>query len=158
MPRTKKESVIFTLIMCSLMVLGMTFYNIALHKGIFYEDLLIAVVIGFFPGFIVALLVDVFIVAPYAKKLAFKLPIDKTKKIQVILAISGCMVCGMVLFMPVFGLLTEGDLTGNIFLKYLLVVRNNFIVALPLQWLIVGPIARYTLSKYQGKINKTSLR
>lgn len=150
MPTNKKEGIFFTVVMCSLMVLGMTIYNIALVEGV-NIGLMKSVAFGFFPGFIVALIIDIVIVAPVAKKLAFKLPINKEKPLQVILAISGCMVCGMVIFMSLFGLVVEGNFSGNIFLNYLVVARNNIIMALPLQWLIVGPLARKLLSIYQNR-------
>ncbi|WP_314068063.1 DUF2798 domain-containing protein [uncultured Vagococcus sp.] len=155
MPTNKKEGIFFTVVMCSLMVLGMTIYNIALVEG-FNMGLVKSVAFGFFPGFIVALVLDVVVVAPVAKKLAFKLPINKEKPLQVILAISGCMVCGMVIFMSIFGLVTEGNFSGNIFLNYLIVARNNLVMALPLQWLIVGPLARRILGIYQNRQLETA--
>lgn len=152
MPKTKQEGLFFTITMCFLMVLCMTIYNILLHDASFFTHFsLLEFIIDFIPGFIVALLIDIFIVAPVAKKLAFKLPIDKTKNIQVILAISGCMVCGMVLFMSLFGLIAQQNFAGNIFLNYGQTVLFNFIVALPLQWLIVGPLVRQLLKVYRGK-------
>ncbi|CCO09864.2 uncharacterized protein yybC [Carnobacterium maltaromaticum LMA28] len=66
------------------------------------------------------------------------------------------MVCGMVLFMSIFGLVTEGNFSGNIFMNYLVVVRNNIVMALPLQWLIVGPLARKILGMYQNQQLKTA--
>lgn len=153
MPRNKKESRFFTVVMCSMMVFGMTIYNIALVEGVTKELVKLAV-FGFIPGFIVALLVDVFIVAPVAKKVAFKLPINRENQVQVILAISGCMVCGMVIFMSIFGFLTKADFSGNIFQAYLTIFSKNIIMALPLQWLVVGPLARKMLAMYQ----RSSLR
>ncbi|MBP1039732.1 DUF2798 domain-containing protein [Vagococcus sp. BWB3-3] len=155
MPTNKKEGIFFTLVMCSMMVLGMTIYNIALVEGVTL-GLVKSVTLGFFPGFLVALIVDVVFVAPVAKKLAFKLPINQAHPLQVVLAVSGCMVCGMVIFMSVFGLVTEGHFSGNILLNYLIVVRNNFLMALPLQWLIVGPVARKLLSQYQNRQLETA--
>ncbi|PLS35108.1 DUF2798 domain-containing protein [Carnobacterium maltaromaticum] len=155
MPTNKKEGIFFTVVMCSLMVLGMTIYNIALVEGISL-GLVKSVAFDFSPGFIVALLIDVVIVSPVAKKLAFKLPINKEKPWQIILAISGCMVCGMVLFMSIFCLVTEGNFSGNIFMNYLVVVRNNILMALPLQWLIVGPLARKILNMYQNRQFETA--
>ncbi len=155
MPTNKKEGIFSTLVMCSMIVLGMTLYNIALVEGLTL-GLVKSVALGFFPGFLVALIVDVVIVAPVAKKLAFKLPNNQAKPLQIVLAISGCMVCGMVIFMSVFGLVTEGHFSGNILLNYLIVVRNNFLMALPLQWLIVGPVARKLLSLYQNRQLETA--
>lgn len=150
MPTNKKESILFTLTMCFFMVLGMSLYNTILSKGI-DNQLLINLLTGFIPAFIVALLLDIFIVGPNAKKLAFKLPIDKTKKLQVALAISCCMVLGMVMFMSIFGLISQGNFSDNLFLDYLKTARNNVLCALPLQLLIVGPLARKLLAVYQEK-------
>lgn len=155
MPTNKKEGIFFTIVMCSMMVLGMTIYNIALAEGV-SMGLVKSVAFGFFPGFVVALIIDIIIVSPVAKKLAFKLPINKEKPWQIILAVSGCMVCGMVLFMSIFGLVTEGNFSGNIFLNYLVVARNNIIMALPLQWLVVGPLARKFLGMYQNRQLETA--
>ncbi|QOY38577.1 DUF2798 domain-containing protein [Anaerobacillus isosaccharinicus] len=61
------------------------------------------------------------------------------------------MVALMVLIMSVYGLiltaLTTG-IDGSIFTAYLKIVGLNFIVALPSQLLIVGPISRALLTKY----------
>lgn len=82
MPTNKKEGIIFTVIMCSLMVIGMSTYNLFLHGNLNLSELLI----GFIPGFIVAFILDVFIVGVVAKKIAFKLPINQNSKIQLIIA------------------------------------------------------------------------
>ena len=68
MPTNKKEGIIFTVMMCSLMVIGMSIYNLWVHNSLN----IIALAIGFIPGFIVAFVLDVFIVGVVAKKLAFK--------------------------------------------------------------------------------------
>ncbi|WP_414835730.1 hypothetical protein [Carnobacterium maltaromaticum] len=47
MPTNKKEGIFFTVVMCSMMVLGMTIYNIALVEGISTE-LIKLVAFGFF--------------------------------------------------------------------------------------------------------------
>lgn len=104
MGQTKFQKFIFTLMMCFFMVLGMTTYNIILNEG-FHSNLLNNLLKDFWLGFIVALLLDIFIVEKLAKPLAFKIvkPTKETKQIKIILAISSCMVVGMVLFMSIFG-------------------------------------------------------
>lgn len=64
MPTNKKEGIIFTSLMCFLMVLGMSVYNLWLHGDLYFSNLLI----GLVPGFIVAFILDVFIVGVIAKK------------------------------------------------------------------------------------------
>ena len=106
MPTNKKEGIIFTTIMCSMMVLGMSLYNLLLHDNL----ALIPLVAGLVPGFVVAFILDVFIVGVIAKKIAFRLPIKKENKVQLILTISSLMVLGMVTFMSLFGVLIEGGI------------------------------------------------
>lgn len=57
------------------------------------------------------------------------------------------MVLGMVTLMSVYGLVAQGQLHGDILPKYLRAWGFNFIMALPLQLIIVGPISRYFLQK-----------
>ena len=145
MPRNKKEGIIFGVTMCFLMVCGMSAYNLALVGKLSFTKF----AIGLIPGFIVAFFFDVVIVGPVAKKLAFKLPIDRNNKLQTILAISLLMVTGMVTFMSVFGLLMRSELPENIVSAYFTAWGMNFIAALPLQLLLVGPISRLKLQMWQ---------
>ncbi|WP_442761637.1 DUF2798 domain-containing protein [Pseudolactococcus chungangensis] len=146
MPTNKKEGIIFTVIMCSLMVIGMSTYNLLLHGSLNLSEL----VIGFIPGFIVAFILDVFIVGVVAKKIAFKLPINQNSKIQLIITISTLMIIGMVTFMSMFGLIMNGEMSNITISKYLNAWITNFIVALPLQLVLVGPFSRYILGMIQS--------
>lgn len=145
MPRNKKEGIIFGVTMCFLMVCGMSAYNLALVGKLSYTKF----AIGLIPGFIVAFFFDTVIVGPIAKKLAFKLPIDRNNKLQTILAISLLMITGMVTFMSVFGILMRPELPENIIHAYFTAWGMNFIAALPLQLLLVGPISRLKLQMWQ---------
>ena len=145
MPRNKKEGIIFGVTMCFLMVCGMSAYNLALVGKLNFAKF----AVGLIPGFIVAFFFDTVIVGPVAKKLAFKLPIDRNNKLQTILAISLLMITGMVTFMSVFGLLMRPELPENIIHAYFTAWGMNFIAALPLQLLLVGPISRLKLQMWQ---------
>lgn len=145
MPNNKKEEIIFTTIMCFLMVLGMSAYNLMLHQQLSLE----ALIQGFLPGFIVAFMLDVFLVGVLAKKIVHHLPINKSSKLQVILTITGCMVIGMVLCMSLFGVLMSNGFGVNFWSNYFRAIQLNVIVASPLQLLVVGPIARLILNKLQ---------
>ncbi|MGB3161152.1 MAG: DUF2798 domain-containing protein [Carnobacterium sp.] len=147
MPTNKKEGIIFTTLMCFLMVFGMSLYNLLLHNNFSWTALLV----GLVPGFIVALILDVFIVGVFAKKIAFKLPINKERKVQVILTISCLMVIGMVTLMSLFGILFEGNLSSGLLPAYLTAWKMNIIAALPLQLLFVGPFSRKMLGLIQTK-------
>ncbi|MGM9904162.1 hypothetical protein A5844_002632 [Enterococcus sp. 10A9_DIV0425] len=145
MPTNKKEGIIFTTMMCFLMVLGMSTYNLWLHQALNISTLLA----GLVPGFIVAFILDVFIVGVLAKKIAFKLPVNSQSKVQMILTISCLMVLGMVTCMSLFGVIMQQDLPDQLWLAYLNAWKMNVIAALPLQLLIVGPLSRYVLGMIQ---------
>ncbi|GGG10868.1 hypothetical protein GCM10010912_64120 [Paenibacillus albidus] len=81
MGRNKKEAFVFTLIMCALMVLGMSIYNVILQKG-WSAEVLGHLVIGYLPAFIVALVLDVFVVGKIAKGIVHRIvkPADPMSK------------------------------------------------------------------------------
>ncbi|MDL4842365.1 DUF2798 domain-containing protein [Aquibacillus rhizosphaerae] len=148
MPSNKKEGIIFGIFMCFGMVSIMTAYNTALHG--FSSFTIGSAAIQFTVTFIVSFFVES-LVEPKARKFALSLPYDKSKKINIILAISLCMVSLMVLIMSGYGLILMSlmiGIKGPIFTAYLKTVGLNFIVALPAQLLIVGPISRWLLTKY----------
>ncbi|MEV2911620.1 DUF2798 domain-containing protein [Paenibacillus larvae] len=143
MPTSKKESIQFGLMMCFGMVLVMTIYNLLLN-GV-NGSITIPKVIGeFILGFVIALMLDIFIVGPGVKKIVFKLPIDKSKKLNVIIAMSTFMVMGMAFFMSFFGLavkyLHDGINSSSLMLDYWSTFSKNFIAAYPLQIIVMGPL------------------
>lgn len=148
MGETKLQKFTFTLMMCFGMVLGMTIYNMILNEG-FHANFFNNLLKDFWLGFAVALLLDVFIVGKLAKPIAFKIvkPNRKTKQIKIILAISSCMVVGMVLFMSMYGAIVAVGFNITALKIYPLCVIRNFVMALPLNLLIVSPLVRLSFSK-----------
>ena len=157
MPRNLKEEIVFTAIMAGLMVLVMTGYNVAMAQGL-SNELPMAILSGYPLGLIVAIISDLLIIGPIAKGLAFKYIVnDYMKKNTVLIGItiSVLMVLGMVTLMSFFGIAVEGKLAeGHILATYGHTWIFNLIVALPLQLLIVGPIARGVL----GTMQKASVK
>lgn len=148
MGQTKLQKLTFTTMMCFGMVLGMTIYNMLLNEG-FHSEFFNHLLKDFWLGFMVALLLDIFVVGKLAKPIAFKIvkPTSETKQIKIILAISCCMVVGMVLCMSMYGaILAVGFNTAALKLYPLCIIRN-FIMALPLNLLIVSPLVRFSFGK-----------
>jgi Protein of unknown function (DUF2798) len=150
LPATKKESVQFGFMMCFGMVLVMTFYNFYLNgtigKMTFMEG-----IINFAVGFIVAFILDLFLVGPVAKKIAMKLTANTNKVIFKVLAISACMVLGMAFFMSIYGVIMSSLHTGrpdNILMAFLSVFGKNLLLALPLQIIVMGPLVRLLFMKF----------
>lgn len=151
LPTTKKESIQFGFIMCFGMVFFMTIYNFYLN-GMLGELTFIEGVSDLFIGFIIAFILDLFIVGPNAKKIALKLTAKTSNKLYKILSISICMVIGMAFFMSIYGLVTNyihnGYHANSIMSDFLSVFGKNFIVALPLQIIIMGPLVRFIFVKF----------
>lgn len=148
MGETKLQKFIFTLMMCFFMVLGMTIYNMILNEG-FHPQFFNNLLKDFWLGFFVALLLDIFIIGKIAKPIAFKIlnPTKTTKQIKVILTISTCMVVGMVLLMSMYGAIVAVGFNSTALKIYPLCIARNFIVALPLNLLIVSPLVRMSFNK-----------
>lgn len=73
MPINKRESLLFTFIMCFCMVLWMSIYNVALQHGAISGEVVAAAWLGFPVAYIFAMCCDWFVASPLAKGFAFKL-------------------------------------------------------------------------------------
>ncbi|MDC2940749.1 DUF2798 domain-containing protein [Bacillus cereus] len=151
MPTTRKENLQFGMMMCLGMVIVMTFYNLLMNGSggpIHIKEIALELLIGF----IIALLIEISIVGPCAKKIVFMLPFDKLKKINIIIAMATAMVIGMVFFMSFFGMIMmhlHGGLQGDSFVSiYFSIFIKNFIMAYPLQLIIMGPLVRFLFAKF----------
>lgn len=143
MPPNFKEAMIFTILMCEMMVLGMSIWNLFLIGQLSLNHVLA----GYLPAFAVAFLLDVILVGPVVKFFAFKILQDHHKCWQKILTISGGMALCMATPMSIYGLVYNGvPLT---FATYGQAWLGNISMTLPLNLLIVGPVARFILSHFQ---------
>ena len=151
MPTTRKENLYFGLIMCFGMVLFMTLYNFY-QNDTFGQISFLGGITDFFIGFIVAIILDLYLVGPLAKKIAFRLTANTTNVLYKVLIISTCMVIGMAFFMSIYGLVISyfhnNFSSDSIIKEFLSVFCKNFIVALPLQIIIIGPLVRFIFTKY----------
>ena len=98
---------------------------------------------GYVPGLIIAFLLDLLVAGPVVKGVAFKFLTERHKPWQKILVVSGGMVLIMVSLMSLYGMLFNGVPL------YFGALLTNFIVAFPLNFLIVGPISRFILGQLQ---------
>ena len=146
MPRTKQESVIFTVMMCFVMVLWMSIYNVARMSGGLSFSVVQQAWMGFPIAYLFAMCCDMLIVSRTAKAFAFRFLIrEGSSPLRMVLSISGCMVVCMVLIMSFYGACERCVHTGEWSMVGLLWLQNipfNFIMALPLQLLIAGPLVR----------------
>jgi hypothetical protein len=146
MPQNKRESLIYTVMMCFLMVLWMSMYNVTLHMGHFGLDVIKEGWVGFPIAFVCAMLLDWFFVSKLAKGFAFKYLVKpESSALRKVISVSCCMVVPMVILMSMYGALEACVNSGAwnaLLLIWLTNIPRNFIMALPFQLIIAGPVIR----------------
>lgn len=151
MPQNKRESLIYTVMMCFVMVLWMSIYNVTLHERGLTMGVISAAWLGLPIAYIAAILCDWFLVSGLAKKFAFRFLVkpESSAKRKVI-AVSCCMVVPMVSLMSMYGAL-EGSIKSGVWSSLLLIwitnIPKNLIMALPFQLIIAGPLVRSLFRK-----------
>lgn len=146
MPQNKRESLIYTVIMCFVMVLWMSMYNVALQFGTLNLEVVAAGWLGFPFAYVVGMCCDWFIASRIAKGVAFRYLVKpQDSALKKILCISGGMVVCMVILMSLYGACEQAFHTGTwsqVPTTWLANIPRNFIMALPFQFLIAGPLVR----------------
>ncbi|GAU76569.1 hypothetical protein F3D3_1166 [Fusibacter sp. 3D3] len=128
------------------MVLGMTFFNVILMQGIHNLNFK-AIMLGFIPIFFIALVMDWFFVGKMAKSIAAKVSKEHFPMIMKVLIISFFMVCGMCLSMTLITLILHTGISAHLPILFVNALWKNFLAAILLQFIIVGPIARTVFFK-----------
>ena len=142
MPKTKLESVVFTAITAWLMVYGMTLYNLVLVAGSFTNASFLLALKEMWLEYVIIALCAYFISSPAAKKLAFRVVRPGDRPIAIILTIQVFTVVCQVALASILGVWHGWGFTAQFVPNYLLCYCRNFLMALPLQLLAAGPIAR----------------
>ena len=158
MGQTKFQKMTFTLLMCFFMVLGMTIYNMILNEGL-SDHFLIHLLKDFWLGFIVALIIDVFkvvelnptaTIAPYID-INNTIPTTIQLEIAKIILIGFVSGVGLTNFKAIglasFPTIKTSIINSTTLKIYPLCVARNFIMALPLNLLIVSPLVRFLFTK-----------
>ena len=146
MPQNKRESLIYTVMMCFLMVLWMSMYNVTLHMGEFSLETVKEGWLGFPIAYIYAMCFDWFLVSKLAKGFAFRYLVKPNSSvIKKVIAISSCMVVPMVIVMSLYGALevcVRSGAWGSLFIIWVTNIPKNLVMALPFQLIIAGPVIR----------------
>ena len=133
MPKTKFQEFIFTLITSGCIIFIMGVYNVAIHTGglqaATFSHALHSFPLEWFIGFLCAF----FIASKTSKYFAFRVAKPTDRPIFIILCIQTFTVCTMVPLMSLLGTIESSGITSNLI----------FIIAYPLQILVVGPFCRF---------------
>lgn len=142
MPETKSESIFFTAITAWMMVYIMTLYNTILATGSFTNRTFLTAFKGMWIEYIIIALLAYFVSGHLAKKCAFRVVQPGDRPIFIIFFIQIFTVVWQVAFASVLGVYHGYGFTTNFIPNYPETYCKNFIMALPLQLLIVDPLAR----------------
>ncbi len=146
MPVNKKESLIYTMLMCGFMVFIMSVYNVSRIQGFSWKSVREAW-IGFPVAYLFAMLCDWFLVSGPAKKIAFSAVGFESAPWKKIFAVSTAMVCGMVIIMSMYGAIEAVGISSMTITVWITNIPWNFIMALPLQLIVAGPFIRFVFRK-----------
>lgn len=155
MPKTKLESFIFTAITAWLMVYIMTLYNTVLASGTFVNATFLTALKGMWLEFVIIFLCAYFISSHVAKHFAFRVVKPGDRPIFIILAIQTFTVISQVALASILGVWHGYGFTSQLIPNYLTVYCRNFIMALPVQLFLVGPIARALFRLLFRRVNGT---
>ena len=143
MPKTRGESIFFTAITAWMMVYIMTLYNTVLATGNLTNTTFLTALKEMWIEYIIIALLAYFVSGHLAKICAFRVVQPGDRPIFIIFTIQIFTVIWQVAFASVLGVYHGCGFTDNFVPDYLTTYCKNFIMALPLQLIIVGPLARF---------------
>lgn len=143
MPKTKFQSVVFTAVTAWIMVYIMTLYNTVLAMGNFTNGTFLIALKGMWMEYIIIFLCAFFISSHVAKYFAFRVMKPGDRPIAIIFAIQVFTVVSQVALASILGVYHGYGFTNQFIPNYLVTYCKNFIMALPVQLFIAGPIARW---------------
>ena len=147
MPKTKFQTVIFTILMTFFMVYVMICYNIALNVGGMSNQVLLMAFHELLIMWPIAFIIDFFVVARMAEKLAFRMVRPDDKPIFVILAISATTVCLMCPIMSLVATILFKNAGTELVAVWMQTTVMNFPMAFCWQIFYCGPLVRFLFGK-----------
>lgn len=142
MPKTTFQSIVFTAITAWMMVYIMTLYNTVLAAGNFTNATFLTALKGMWMEYLLIFLCAFFLSSRVAKYFAFRVVKPGDRPIAIILAIQVFTVVSQVALASILGVYHGYGFTSQFLPNYLVTYCKNFVMALPVQLLIAGPIAR----------------
>ncbi len=156
MPKTRMETVFFTAITAWMMVYIMTLYNTVLATNCFTNQTFLIALKGMWVEFIIIFLLAYFVSGHIAKYFAFRVVQPEDRSIFIICTIQIFTVIAQVAFASIIGVYHAYGFTSNIIPDYLSTYCKNFVMALPMQLFLVGPLARFIFRSIFVREKKSS--
>ena len=142
----KKENLIHTFMYVCFMAFVMTGYNITVHEG-FSADLIKVTWLSFPSTFVVAFILEYFIVARHGMKLVFKLHKHHHTPLQKRAITALVFVAGMATLMSLFYSISTVGLSKEMPLIWAHNLAINAVFAYPLIVFVAGPLVGFVFRK-----------
>ena len=143
MPKTRGQSIFFTAVTAWIMVYIMTLYNTVLASGTFVNATFLIALKSMWIEYVIIFLLAYFVSSHIAKYFAFRVVKPGDRPIAIIFAIQTFTVVSQVAFASVIGVYHGYGFTSQFLPNYLVTYCRNFIIALPVQLFLAGPLARF---------------
>lgn len=154
MPRSSKEGLLYGAIICGLTCICMATINISIGMGGISTESLLTALKAFPIVFIIAMIVENFIVGKVASKLVYSFIPPKDSLNAHILYRTFFTVVGMSIIMTIIGGMLSGGINIEILKEFPISWPRNFCIAIFLELIIVQPIARAVMRLLHEKQEK----
>lgn len=144
MDYSKKEKMIYTLILCLVMEFFMAFYNNFFHTDAFLDEAFLLACVEFVPAFLCGFFCEWFLISKPAKKLAYFLHQNHFQDHNIIHINEFLIAIGMMIVISLFGACYHADheTISGFFQLVVVDFFKNAVVGIPLFMLLVSPLAR----------------
>lgn len=143
MPKTRAQSVFFTAVTAFIMVYIMTLYNIVLAGGEFTNASFLLPLKTMWIEYVIIGLLAYFVSSHIAKYFAFRVVKPGDRPIAIIFSIQVFTVITQVAFASIIGVYHSYGFTSRFIPDYITTYCRNFVMALPVQLIIAGPLSRF---------------
>lgn len=144
MPKTKFQSIIFTVLMVFVMVYCMTIYTISLKLGALSYPIFLLALKEMWLEYIIVFCLIFFVITHTAQKLTFRIiEPGSLPPIFTILSIQCFTVCQIVPVITLFATFIHNGISPNWFCQWIQLAVTCFPMALCLQIFFAGPLVRF---------------
>ena len=141
MPRNGKEGVLFSFVMSAIMIYVMAALNYGVRTGDVGSSAWLYALRNFPLAFVVGILCDLCFCTPCSRKIMSATCKESDRAVWKGLVVKFCMVVLMTACMTVYGVFAAVGVGLRDFAAFFSMFPYNFTIALPLQMLVVAPLA-----------------
>ena len=141
MPHSKTQGLLLSLIMSLIMIYVMAVLNMDVRLGEFAANSWLIALKRLPLGYIVGIICDLCICTPLSRKIVATVCAPDDRERFKVFILRFCMVIFMTIAMTVFSCIVSGKLGMDGIIDFFTYLPYNFTIALPIQMLIVAPLA-----------------